>query len=219
MKKNYFLLLFILVSISAHSQLRPKIYAGLNGLYDKGFENNIYGSFEIGAELFEFGFLAPEIGIKYYAGSPNESEVLNFDQSPPVGIAKFDSRFTSFVFSLGPKITFGNEEAALVIIPEFNMGNIRTYKRYFSPNGNSYELSEEIDNSQGLNFWNFSAGVEGNFFELDKITFSVLLTYTTVNTEEAFNTLQFANTSKEYSAGSEDGIGLTIRAYFDIFQK
>ena len=219
MKKIYFLLLFILGAISAHSQFSPKIYAGLNGLYDKGFENNLYGSFEFGAELFEVAFLAPEIGVKYYAGSPNESEILNFDQSPPTGLAKFDSRFKSFVFSLGPKITFGNEEAALVILPEFNTGNIRTYKRYFSPSGNSYELSDEIDNSQSINFWNFSAGIEGNFFDLDKVTFSVLLTYSTISTEKAFNDLQLTNTSENYFPGSEDGIGLTIRAYFDIFQK
>ena len=219
MRKIYFLLLFILGAIPAHSQFSPKIYAGLNGLYNKGFEKNIYGSFEIGAELFEVGFLAPEIGLKYYTGSPKELEVLNFDQNPPEGLAKFDSRFNSFVFSLGPKITFGNEEAALVIIPEFNIGNIRTYKRYFSRNRNSYELSEAIDDSQRINFWNFSAGIEGNFFDLDKVTFSVLLNYSTINTEKEFNNLQFANTSRNYNAGSEDGIGLTIRAYVDIFQK
>ena len=219
MKNVCFLILFILVSSSVHSQFSPKLYAGLNGLYDKGFENNTYGSLEIGAELFQVGFLAPEIGVKYYAGSPNESEILNFDQNPPAGLAKFDSRFKSFVFSLGPKVSIGNEEAAFVIIPEFNIGSIRTYKRYFSPNGNSYELSEEVDKSQDINFWNFSAGVEGNFFDLDKITFSVLFNYSTMNTKKAFSNLQFTETARNYDPGSKDGIGLTIRAYFDIFQK
>lgn len=159
MKNLYLLFIVLLIFGSAQSQFQPKIYAGLQGIYDKGFESNVYGSFEAGAELFQYKFLAPEIGLKYYTGSPNELEILNFDPNPPVGIGKFDSRFKSFVFSIGPKLIFGNEEAALVILPEYNVGNIRTFKRFFNAENNSYLLTEDINNSQNINFWNFSAGV------------------------------------------------------------
>ena len=198
------------------SQINPKIYTGLQGFYNKAYENNLYGSFEVGAELLKYKFLAPEIGVKYYAGSPNELETLDFDRNPPIDIAKFDSRFKALIFSIGPKIIFGNEEAALVFLPEYNLGNLRTYKRFFSPDGDLYSLSESIDASQNVNFWNFSAGIQGNFFDLDKITFSLLVTYSTLDTKQAFEDLQFENTSENYNAGSKDGIGLTLRAYFDI---
>lgn len=188
----------------------------MQGFYNKAYENNIYGSFEVGAEVLKYKFLAPEVGVKYYAGSPNDFECLDFDRNPPIGKAKFDSRFKAFIFSIGPKMIFGNEEAALVFLPEYNFGNLRTYKRFYSPNGDTYSLSENIDASQSINFWNFSAGIQGNFFDLDKITFSLLVTYTTLDTEQAFDDLQFKSTLENYNAGSKDGIGLTLRAYFDI---
>lgn len=218
MKILYISVLFILSSVSVQAQFNPQIYVGIQGMYDKGFENNTYGAFEFGAEILKYRFLSPEVGLKYYVGSPNELETLNFDQNPPVGTAKFDSRFKSFVISLGPKISFGNEEAALVLLPEFNIGNIRTFKRSFIPDGRFYETDENIDDKQNISFWNFSAGIQGNFFDLDRIAFSVLVTYTTLDTKQVFNELQFENTTRNYSAGSKDGIGLTVRAYFDIFR-
>jgi len=45
-------------------QFSPKIYAGLQGFYTKGYENNLYAGFEAGAKILRYKFLAPEIGIK-----------------------------------------------------------------------------------------------------------------------------------------------------------
>lgn len=68
-----------------------------------------------------------------------------------------------------------------------------------------------------MKFWNFSAGIQGNFLELDKIMFSLLVTYSTLTSEENFENLNFENVTKKYSAGSKDDIGLSFPAYFDIF--
>ncbi len=217
MRKALLIFVFSIFYFPVFSQIHPKIYTGLQGFYNKAYENNLYGSFEVGAELLKYKFLAPEIGVKYFGGSPNELETLDFETNPPRGIAKFDSRFKAFIFSIGPKMIFGNEEAALVFLPEYNFGNLRAYKRFFSPDGDLYSLSESIDASESVNFWNFSAGIQGDFFDLDNITFSLLVTYSTLDTEQAFKDLQFQNTSENYNAGSKDGIGLTLRAYFDIF--
>ena len=46
--------------------------------------------------------------------------------------------------------------------------------------------------------------------------FSLLVTYSILNSEENFENLEFENVNKKYSAGSKDDIGLSFRTYFDI---
>ncbi|MCP9201515.1 hypothetical protein MKO06_16515 [Gramella sp. GC03-9] len=205
-------------SFFSHAQFQPRLYAGGKMFYNKAYESNLYGAFEAGAEVFRFKFLAPEIGINYYAGTPNEFEKLDFESSPPQGVARYDGRFHSFNFSIAPKLIFGNKEAALVILPEYNFGTMRVYERFFQRNGNRYELREDISESSRHQFWTFSAGVEGDFFSLEHINFSLLLTYNTLNSEKAFEDLQFSETNDNYSEASSDGLGITFRAYFDIFK-
>lgn len=68
---------------SVYAQFSPKIYAGLQGFYNKRYEDNLYAGFEAGAEILQYNFLALEICVKYYAGSPNEFESLNFTRICP----------------------------------------------------------------------------------------------------------------------------------------
>lgn len=218
MVRYIILLAIIFCSAQSKAQFEPKLYAGAKPIYDKGFESNLYGGFELGAELFRFKFIAPEIGVNYYSGQPNEFEQLNFESSPPQATARFDGRFNSFNFSVAPKFIFGNEEAALVLLPEYNIGSIKASERFFRRNANQYDLTEEVSGRSSHSFWTFSAGVEGDFFGLDRIKFSLLVTYSTLNSEKAFEDLQFSETANNYKEGSTDGLGLTFRAYFDIFK-
>ena len=205
-------------SYSVNAQFEPRLYAGAKGFYNKSFDSNLFGGFEAGAELLQFKFLAPEIGINYYAGQPNEFEEIDPESLPPEGVAKYDGRFHSFNFSVAPKLIFGDETAALVFMPEYNFGKMKLSERYFARRGSRYELSEEVDQKRDHQFWSFSAGIEGDFFGLEHINFSLLLTYTTLNSKEAFEDLQFSEIDKNYNEGSADGLGLTFRAYFDIFK-
>ena len=218
MKRLLFFIIVLIGPFSANAQFQPRLYAGAKGFYNKSFESNFYGGFEAGAELFRFKFLAPEIGINYYSGHPNEFEEIDLESLPPEGIAKYDGRFNSFNFSVAPKLIFGDETAALVFIPEYNFGKMKVSERYFQRDGNFYDLKEEVSDSRNHDFWSFSAGIEGDFFSLENIKFSLLVTYTTLNSEDGFEDLQFSETTKNYKEGSADGLGLTFRAYFDIFK-
>ncbi|MCH4823997.1 hypothetical protein ML462_12530 [Gramella lutea] len=213
-----FFLWLIACSFQGQAQFEPKIYTGAKPVYDKGFESNLYGGFEVGIEVFRFKFIAPEVGINYYSGQPNEFERLNFESSPPLATARYDGRFNSLNFSVAPKFIFGNEEAALVLLPEYNLGSIKASERFFRRNANQYDLTEEVSERTSHSFWTFSAGVEGDFFGLDRIKFSFLITYSTLDTKKAFEDLQFSETKYNYKEGSADGLGLTFRAYFDIFK-
>ncbi|GAA4317258.1 hypothetical protein GCM10023115_42650 [Pontixanthobacter gangjinensis] len=218
MKRLSLILIILFSAFHANAQWAPKVYAGAKAFYDKGFEGNTFGGFEAGAELLRFKFLAPEIGISYFSGQPNIREFPDLGSLPPEGRAKFDGRFNSFNFSLGPKFIFGNQEAALVFLPEFNLGRMKVSERYFLRDNTRYELREEAGTSDNISFWNFSAGVEGDFFGLDRIKFSLLLTYTTLDSKKAFEDLQFPDSSEKYAGGSEGGLGINFRAYFDIFK-
>ncbi|MUP46682.1 hypothetical protein E0K83_13135 [Gramella sp. BOM4] len=211
-------LVLLLSSFLSHAQFQPRLYTGGKIFYNKGFESNLYGAFDAGAEVFRFKFLAPEVGVSYFAGRPNEREVLNFDSNPPQGTARYDGRFNSFNLSIAPKLIFGNAEAAVVIVPEYNFGNMKVYERSFQRAGDRYELRENISESSNHQFWTFSAGVEGDFFSLEHINFSLLLTYTTLNSEKAFEDLQFSESDDNYSEASNSGLGITFRVYFDIFK-
>lgn len=60
---------------SVYAQFSPKIYAGLQDFYNNGYENNLYGGLEAGAEILQYNFLAPEVGVKYYAGHQTNLKV------------------------------------------------------------------------------------------------------------------------------------------------
>ncbi len=218
MKRFLSLIAFLIGCNSVSAQFEPVLYAGAKAFYNKGYESNVYGGFEAGAEVFRFKFIAPEIGINYFTGQPIEIEDLDLESLPPQGTAKYDGRFHSFNFSIAPKFIFGDDVAALVFLPEYNFGKMKVSERYFQRQNDHYILSEEVSNSGSHSFWSFSAGVEGDFFSLESIKFSLLLTYTTLNSEEGFEDLQFSETTYNYREGSADGLGLTFRAYFDIFK-
>ena len=218
MKRIIFIFAVLACSYNSSAQFAPKLYGGGKAFYNKAYEGNTFGGFEIGAEIIRFKFLAPEIGISYFAGKPNEMEILDLESLPRQGSAKYDGRFSSFNFAVAPKLIFGNEEAALVILPEYNFGRMKVSERSFQGENSNYEMREDISASDNISFWNFSAGIEGDFFSLESIKFSLLLTYSTFDSETAFEDLQFASSRDNYDAGSKDALGITFRAYFDIFK-
>lgn len=110
---------------------------------------------------------------------------------------------------------FGNEEAALVILPAYHLGRLNTRERYFIPAENGYDLEDKSSAASTVSFWNFSVGVQGDFFGLDDFSFAGLLTYTTLDSEQAFSELD--GFEKNYSGGSSDGIGMSVRVFYHLF--
>lgn len=207
--------LLLLSSFPVFSQKYPVIYGGLDYFRNVGFEGNAYWNLHFGSQVYEWKFLAPEIGIDYYSGSPVEQN-YNFDDPQSIPEAKLKSRFSSFTFSLAPKLKFGDQEAALVIIPRYNFGTISSRGDHLFYNGNLYALEERSKYSEPASFWSFAAGIEGDFLGTEYLWFSLLLKYSLLDSENALHSLDFSDHRIRPSGGSSSGIGIGFRVYVDI---
>lgn len=213
-------LIFILALFCSAISLAQKhlvIYAGAEYYRDKGFENNSYVDLQFGSQLFQWKFLAPEVGFDAYLGSPAEMEFNYIGEPNSIPEAKLKTQFSSYFFSIAPKLKFGNEEAALVILPQYNIGKVSARGDYLVFNGNLYALEDRKKVSGNQSFWSFAVGVEGQIFEVDHLWFSLFLKYTLLNSEEIIEELSFPDESFDPVGGSSDGIGVGFRVYYDLF--
>ncbi len=211
-----FILTFICSTVSL-AQKHPVVYAGAEYYHDKGFEANSYVALQFGSQLFKWKFLAPEVGFDAYLGSPAEVEFNYIGEPNSIPEAKLKTQFSSYFFSIAPKLKFGNEEAALVILPQYNIGKVNARGDYLVYNGNLYALEEREKVSANQSFWSFAAGVEGQIFEVDHLWFAVYLKYTLLDSEKIIEGLSFSDQDLDPSGGSSDGIGLGFRVYYDLF--
>ncbi|PTX42006.1 hypothetical protein C8P64_2420 [Christiangramia gaetbulicola] len=193
------------------------IYAGAEYYRDKGFETNSYVGLQFGSQLFQWGFLAPEVGFDAYFGSPAEMEFNYIGEANSIPEAKLKTQFSSYFFSITPKLKFGNEEAALVILPQYNIGKVSARGDYLVYNGNLYALEDREKVSGNQSFWSIAVGVEGQIFDVDHLWFSLFLKYTLLNSEEIIEELGFPDQNFDPAGGSSDGIGVGFRVYYDLF--
>lgn len=207
---------FSLFSIGSIAQVKPVLYGGMDYFRDTGFENKSYINFNIGVEVFQWKFFAPEIGFEHYFGIAEGKELLNPADPNARPPAKLDSRFTTDHFSLAPKIKIGNEEAAFVFIPQYNIGKIHSRGDYLIDSGDLYLLEDTQRFSESIAFWSFAAGIEGQFFDSEIIHFSLFLKYNTLNTTEILQKINFPNPGLRSTGGSTQGLGLGLRVYFDV---
>lgn len=210
--------LFSLLCFSSFGQVKPVLYGGMDYYRNTGFEGNTYANVNVGTQVFEWYFLAPEIGFEYHFGAPNDFEQLNPQDPNARPPAKLETRFTSSTFSVAPKIIIGNEEAAAVFLPQYNVGKITAHGELLKDTGSQYILEEEQRVSDSTSFWSFAAGVEGQFWESDILHFSLLLKYSLLDSEEILNRLDIGEPELNSSGGSSDGIGLELRVYFDLLE-
>lgn len=211
-----FILVFVYCETSV-AQKHPVFYAGADYYLDKGFENNAYINLQVGAQLFQWKFFAPEVGFDSYLGTPAEIDFNYIGESNSIPEARFKPQFSSYFFSISPKLKFGNEEAALVILPQYNIGKVNARGDYLIYNGNLYALEERENVSKNQSFWSFAGGVEGQIFDVEKLWFSLFLKYTRLNSKEVIKELNFSGSEINPLGGSSDGIGLGLRVYYDLF--
>lgn len=172
----------------------------------------------MGSQLFRWQFIAPEIGYEYYFGIVRDNNELHPEEPNARAPSKLRTRFSTHTFSVAPKIIIGNEEAAFVFIPQYNIGKINARGDLLRDTGKDYTLTEQQRVTNSISFWNFSAGVEGQFFDSDILHFSLLLKYHLLNTENTFNQIDLENTNLKTLGGNGDGLGVSFRVYIDFLQ-
>lgn len=210
-------LIFLLTSFSSVAQQHPVIYVGAEYYRDKGFETDSYIGLHVGSQIFQWKFIAPEVGFGTYLGTPAELEFNYIGEPNSIPEAKLKTQFSSYFFSISPKLKFGNEEAALVIIPQYNIGKVKARGDYLVYNGNLYALEERDRSADNHAFWSIAAGVEGQILDVDNLWFSLYVKYVRLNSEDVIRSLQFSNYNFDPNGGSADGIGVGFRVYYDLF--
>lgn len=121
------------IFFNAKAQKHPVFYGGLDLYRQASFTNNYYGSLNIGAQIFHFKFLAPEIGYDNFWGGLPERVITNGNQNPGLPDALFRQSFSTSVLTLNPKLKFGKDDAFFVISPKYHVGN-SWVKAYYSIN-------------------------------------------------------------------------------------
>lgn len=214
----FFSVIFMFFSFGAVSQVKPILYGGVDYIRDTGFEGNAYGNINFGAQVLKWKFIAPEIGFEHYFGSPRTREELNPLDANARATSKLETRFTTTNLSVAPKLIFGNDEAALVIVPQYNWGRIKSRGRLLDDTGRQYVLVDEQQFSEPISFWSFAAGVEGQFFESEVLHFSLLLKYNLIDSKSSLENIDFENSPLQSNGGSIQGLGLAFRVYFDVLE-
>ncbi|MGA8853735.1 MAG: hypothetical protein WB492_06120 [Christiangramia sp.] len=214
-------IVFILIIFSGFTSLaqkHPVLYGGFEYYRHTGFKDNAFYNLDFGSQLYQWKFLAPEVGVNFFAGIRPEREFIEGPDPNVVPYAIYNSSFTSFSISLAPKLKFGNEEAALVIIPQYNFGKQYAKGNYLVYNGNErYDLEQQEKYSQDQNYWSFSAGIEGQLLNVDHLWFSFYLKYTRLDSRQVIEALDFSEYGFNSNGGSKDGLGLGLRVYYDLF--
>lgn len=217
--KITFTLFLSLISFASFSQFQPVLFGGVDYFRNTGFKSNAYGNLNVGAQFFKWYFLAPEVGFEYHVGLVNDREQLHPADPhgrPPL---RLESRFSSASFSITPKFIFGNKEAAIVFLPQYNLGNLTAGGNLFKDTGRQYVLQDQQKVSGSIAFWSFAAGVEGQFFDSEFLYFSLLLKYSLLNSEEILEQINVGEPAGLTSTGgSADGLGIGFRVYFDFIQ-
>ena len=217
-KKILFSVIFVLAAFTGSAQIKPVLYGGVDYYRNKGFEQNAYVNFHIGSQLFQWYFLAPEVGFEHYYGLVRDVEELNPNDPNARPPSKLNTRFTTNNFSIAPKLKFGNEEASLIVLPQYNFGKISSHGDLLKDIGDRYVLADRQRYSESIAFWSFAAGIEGQFYDSDILHFALLLKYTLLNSEEILSHIDFENSSLESAGGSADGLGVSFRVYFDALE-
>ncbi len=210
-------LLLLLTSLSSFSQKYPVLYGGVEYYRDTGFEENAYINLNVGSQLFQWKFLAPEVGFDSYYGSPGTREFNYVGEPNSIAESKLKIQFSSYFFSLAPKLKFGDEEAALVLIPQYNIGKTKARGDLLVYNGDLYALEERNRYSENSSFWSFAVGAEGQIFNVDNLWFSLFFKYSFLNSEYAVESLDFSEYEIKAVGGSNDGLGVGFRVYYDLF--
>ena len=209
---------FTLLNFQTQAQVNPILFGGIDYFRDTGFQNNAYLNFNVGAQVFRWHFLAPEIGFEHYYGLADENIEMNPNDPNARAPSKLDTRFSSNSFSIAPKLIFGDNEAALVVIPQYNIGKITARGDLLKDSGNQYVLEEQQRISESISYASIAAGIEGQFFDSEVLHFSLLLKYTFLNSEETLKKIEISQSQLNSNGGSSEGLGLGFRVYFDLIQ-
>lgn len=214
---NLFFLLFLVGGFQLHAQKNPVLYGGMELFRHTDFENNTFGNFSMGSQLYHWKIFAPEVGFSHYGGTFRERGITFEPGEYTIAPALYDMNFNTNVFTFTPKIKIGKEDAFLSFSPTYHVGTGNAIGRYYELEGRRYVLEKGQKTSAPISFWSFSLGVEGFAIQEEKYWFTLFLTYTEVDGNAALSQLDFTEFDIYTSNIRTNTIGAGIRFYYNPF--
>lgn len=217
-RKIIFWVFLVAISFNAIAQKHPVFYGGMD-LYRQGsFENNYFGSLNVGAQIFHFKFLAPEIGYDNFWGGLPVMVITNGNQNPGLPDALFRQSFSTSVLTLNPKLKFGKEDAFLVIFPKYHVGNsyVKAYYSTNQLNNGTYTRKKYQEIKSQISYWSFAAGFEGIYIS-PHFWLGMALNFTNLNIRDDWHALDFSEYDIKADSPGTTTIGFGFRVYYDPF--
>ena len=202
----------LLVTFNAYAQIdTPEIFVDFGLYYEDEFEPKpkIYVGASAGIELFSYKFIAPEIKLSYFAGSDLD-EFYNLDISTGLSNGWFLNRsMKSSVLTFSPKLVYGNKEFRLVVIPEYNIANIKAKGVFSEIEKNAITKLAEVKDY----YWSASIGIEGyGWSESTRIGFYI--NYSALDAGKALNQLDFEAQGFSKPNYNTKTLGATLRLLY-----
>lgn len=213
------LILFLFLSVGSFSQEYPAFYAGTDIYYHTSFSSNIYGNLNVGSQITKLGFFAPEIGYSVFYGGYPQKEIKEGDPNYGYPDALFSQSYNTSVLTLAPKLKFGKEDAFLVFIPKYHIGNIKKKASYFinEKDDGTFPLAKSQRIKEKTSYWTYALGFEGINIS-DNFWFGLTLNYSALNVRDATEEeLNFSEYELNASWGNTQTIGFGIRFYMAPF--
>ncbi len=212
--------LFLGINFHVSAQTHPVLYGGFEYYRNTGFSNNSIGNFNVGAQVYQWKFFAPEIGYDLYFGALNDQNILNPIDPNAQSLERLEKSFNASLFTLSPKLKFGKDDAFLTFSSKYHIGSVRARGDYFVlMNNGDYGLQERQKTSAPVSFWSFSIGLEGLALKAESYWFTLAVHYMFLNTDEAFQKLDFSEYNIRTTFSNSSTIGLGLRFYWDAFAK
>lgn len=213
-------ILFLLTNFQVSAQKHPVLYAGFEYYRNTGFNNSSIGNFNVGAQVYKWKFFAPEIGYDLYFGALNDQNILNPIDPGAQSLQQLEKSFNASLLTISPKLKFGRDDAFVSFSPKYHFGSVKARGDYFVlRNNGDYGLEERQKTSAPTSFWSFSIGLEGLAIKTESYWFTLAVHYTFVNTDEAFQKLDFSEYNIKTTFSNSSSIGLGLRFYWDAFAK
>lgn len=208
----------IVFSSELKAQKHPVFYGGFEYYRHTDFNNDMFGSFNAGAQVYQWKFLAPEVGFDFYFGSADRKTVTSSSDLNAQPLAVLDRQSSAVLLTLSPKIKLGKDDAFITISPKYHIGNLKAKGNYLLlKNNGEYGLEEQQKVSVPVSFWSFSVGVEGLAIRTDSYWFTLSLHYTLLDVEKAFKDFSFSEEGIGRSFSTSSTLGLGVRFYWDPF--
>lgn len=218
-KQHLICLFFIFISLNTvyGQELRPGVFATLSGFRHTGFENNLFTDFEIGISASSKFWITPKISYKHSGGALNK---LTIFQKDPGSLRVEEELRTSYVgnlFGLGAEIRLTKKEDFWVFFwPRYYGGNFKYRGEYLKLNENDDFIYEEvIIKKQFESYLDFSLGLSGYIDDVERLSASVFITYTTMNLDNGFKSLNFVETNRNVHENTQTlGLGFMVEYLF-----